>query len=385
MFNATLLLLTLEEQAQISLLHKTIADSNVLHVNAVAAAVWVGYDILLTTDRELNRMWRRRFQVAPSLTYFITRYFSFVYLVYNACFSNSTIRNQMPCTTWGILGAVSIQIISLLVNGLLAVRVYAFCHGGLLMKRVMIALWLSESVIEVALSTLEIIKTCLHIVPPPASLPILGCISDIADISPVTLAAWWDFKHELFWFVCLNRRSSTCIVAHLSRVKAICFGLVAYRFLSVYFKGRLTNEIAQTFLHDGAILFIMVCGANATNIILLYALPKSAMAIMGFPWFIGASSIATSRTILSLRGKRDHIDLVANSSSECDERVSCPIQFFPLDTPASHYIENYQCVSQDLSARQHEPVSQEWIELANNAFIQIPAYKDKSNELQSLH
>ncbi|KAI0092367.1 hypothetical protein BDY19DRAFT_598031 [Irpex rosettiformis] len=270
------------EQGQETLL-KALSDSSITQMNAVAVTVWVGYDILLTTSEEINTMWSRRFVSPPSLMYFITRYFSFSFLVYNAFTTIYSDNTVATCLAWGILEAMSVQIVALLVNGLLAFRVYAFYHGNVKMKWVILGLWVSETIIEVTMVVLAKIETGEPI-PPPSYLPMSGCISDAAETPFSTITSW--ITNTLY--------------------SVICFGLLAYRFITVYFEGHLTSVIAEMFIRDGAMLFIMLCGSNIVNIILLYAAPKSPLILMGFSWFIGAGSISASRTILSLRGGRNN-------------------------------------------------------------------------------
>ncbi|KAI0739306.1 hypothetical protein BC629DRAFT_302385 [Irpex lacteus] len=281
--------------------------------------VWVGYDIALTTSQEIDAMWRRRLTSIPSFMYFVTRYFGFIFLVYNAFSTPSAMptrcgilsadhhilmiaiisnRNTLlSCYVWGMLQAIGVQLLSLLVNGLLAFRVYAFYHGNTRMKRLILTLWILESTIEVAVTIWAKVMTG-EPVPPPENMSISGCISDTAETPFLTILGW--------------------LVNIVYSV--ICFCLIAYRFLTVYFEECMTSGIAERFLYDGALLFILLCGmccygvvyhqrcleqflgSNVVNIVLLYAVPKSPIILIGFSWFIGAGSVASSRTILSLRG-----------------------------------------------------------------------------------
>ncbi|KAI0092362.1 hypothetical protein BDY19DRAFT_991069 [Irpex rosettiformis] len=200
------------------------------------------------------------------------------------------------CSTWGIMLALSVQLVSMLVNGLLAVRVNAIFSGDRYVKWLVLCLWVVETVVELVLSTVSGVESA-EPQPFPTSIPVSGCLPGNGGVPRMTIAAW-----------------VTNIVYSVT-----CFSLITYRFLSVYLRNSLTNELAQTFLRDGAMLFFMVCGmyesdiassvlipkvlgANVVNLVLLYSVPKSLITLAGIPWLVGAFSIASYRTILDLRG-----------------------------------------------------------------------------------
>ncbi|KAI0092368.1 hypothetical protein BDY19DRAFT_929880 [Irpex rosettiformis] len=266
-----------QQEEALEAITKLINDSNVSQMNLVAVTTWVGYDILLTFVPELETMWRRNFFSMPSIIYFIMRYLGFGFLAFSTV-TFLRVNTFELCAAWGILLTITLQVVSLMVNGLLALRVYAFFYDNKYIKPFVIGLWLSEAIIEVTLLTFSAVKSG-NALPPPRYLPIYGCVMDVANSPYLTISAW--IANTVY--------------------SVICLGLLIYKFLTIYVGQSSTKRIAKTCLQDGAMLFVMQCATNVLNMVLMYAVRHSPLASLGLWWFVGVISVAASRTILSLR------------------------------------------------------------------------------------
>ncbi|KAI0793013.1 hypothetical protein BC629DRAFT_1508177 [Irpex lacteus] len=165
-----------------------------------------------------------------------------------------------------------------------------------------------ETIVEIVVTTITRVEAGKSI-PWPSQLPISGCLSGTQLHTPLSSLSSW-------------------IASTVYSV--ICFSLITYRFLAVYINGNVTSELAETFIRDGFILFTMVCGSIVLNIILLYVFPDSVMVTMGLSWLIGASSIASSRTILSLREAARHKSGLT-SEYELPQLQSGPVMISPAN------------------------------------------------------
>ncbi|KAJ7249523.1 hypothetical protein B0H12DRAFT_1121999 [Mycena haematopus] len=286
-------------------LYQTIGDFYKANLNAVAALSWLVYDIIVTLDQEVNRMWRAKFSV-PTFIYFATRYYGLLYMMYDHGLTLCSVStnyslpekvNVSFCRGWGPFEAASVQFLSMAVNALLAIRIDAFYNRSTRVRVFLVFIYIGINrcfSAEVAFSTLTGIDSAdaqIH----PSGVPLPGCI---ANSTPrFGLAAW---------------------VTNLV-YQALCFSLGLYKFFSVFRGDKEVSgsRLAMMFVRDGAMFFLMqvsqiypllhpsdvsrMFGANMVNIILNFGVPKSPLLQICVPWLIATFSVGAPRIILNLK------------------------------------------------------------------------------------
>ncbi|KAJ7221872.1 hypothetical protein C8J57DRAFT_1392392 [Mycena rebaudengoi] len=263
----------MNSEEQFKLLLKTIGDLFVANNNLVATLAWLVYDIIITLDQEIERMWGAPLTL-PSFIYFTTRYYGLFFLVCVLCFwcflisqtnYNLSAKRVIPrnsCDSWGPFESASVQLLSMSANALLAIRIDAFYNRN---RKGSMFLGIST---QVALSSLVLVGSGQAQVHPPG-VPIPGCLS--ASPPRFGIAAW--LANIVYQLLCLTLALSKFFAA---------------------FRGTVSkSRLADMFIRDAA---------NMLNIILAYGTPPSALLNLCVSWIVGAFAVGAPRIILNLKG-----------------------------------------------------------------------------------
>ncbi|KAI0320560.1 hypothetical protein OF83DRAFT_567410 [Amylostereum chailletii] len=225
-------------EKQLVLLQHAVRDSMIVEWNYVAAVTWVLYDILVTMDQEVHRMWKGRLFTPPALTFFVCRYFGLMYLIY-VTFDVSTTRHSTTfCSGVEWFQVAGVVILSILVNMLLAVRIDAFYGGRKIVRWTLLVLYTTETICEVTFAILAAV-TNGRSVPYPPEIPIHGCSSPASPNNSIS-------RGDNAWLV--NFGYHGC-----------CLALIAYRIYEDYRAKNTPMGIQRTFVRDGVIFTLAIC------------------------------------------------------------------------------------------------------------------------------
>ncbi|KAJ7584427.1 hypothetical protein C8J56DRAFT_1166556 [Mycena floridula] len=260
------------------ILYNTIGQLYQANLNWAAALAWVSYDILITLDEEVMRMWRTKLSV-PSFIYFSTRYVGFIYLIWSVSVSTNYKLTVEVCKPWGPIEAAVVQFLSTAVNALLALRIDAFYNRGGKVRYFLIFIFIADTAIEITLSTLSGTNAASASVHPPG-IPIPGCLGGLADAPRLALISW-----------------VTNIV-----YQVLCFGLALYKFFSAFgASGISRSHLASMFMRDGALIFFMIFWSHIVAIVLNYGIPQNPLVEICIPWLVASVTLGAPRIIINLQ------------------------------------------------------------------------------------
>ncbi|KAJ7221876.1 hypothetical protein C8J57DRAFT_244221 [Mycena rebaudengoi] len=283
----------LSPEEQLNFLFKIIGDLLAANQNLVATLAWLVYDILITLDQEIERMWGAPLTL-PSFIYFSTRYYGLFFLIWGtATQTNSNLTAKLRelgplrsrrCTVpiYECKRAASHPNRCILQpqsqsQNFPHLYLLGRIWGGLPSPRPTKYILSTTLQTELAFSSLTGMNSGHAQVHPPG-VPLPGCLSSAAP--RFGIAAW-----------------ITNIV-----YQVLCLALALYKFFAA-FGGEVTkSRLADMFIRDGALFFFMIFGANMLNIILAYGIPESALLNLCVPWIIATFAVGAPRIILNLKG-----------------------------------------------------------------------------------
>ncbi|KAI0692558.1 hypothetical protein BC835DRAFT_1416486 [Cytidiella melzeri] len=224
----------------------------------IAALCFLVWDIIISTDQEVEHIWQTPFQPLK-LVYIFTRYYSVIVLI---------VLNLgvLSCSGWVMVEAVSAVLLEIAVEILLMLRIYALYTGNMRPFVALVPSFIAQVVIMItSLSySLPRIMTSPH------------CIE---TTFPVTIVAY----------------SISSIV-----FEAFLFGLTIYKYWTSRDQPWERVSLLQVLVRDNMWTFLIIFIANFTNTV-LFTIAPTTFANMGFPFLLATFGTVGPRLVLNVR------------------------------------------------------------------------------------
>ncbi|KAI0089218.1 hypothetical protein BDY19DRAFT_132119 [Irpex rosettiformis] len=273
--------------------HRQAIDVSRSRIAALCFLVW---DVLITTDQEIQHIWLTPFQPLK-LLYFFARYYSVIVLI---------VLNVgvLSCHGWILVEAVSAILLEISIEILLMLRIYAMYTGNKITIRTLLPAFVAQI-------TIMIVSLAISL---PRIMTSPGC--EQTDF-PVTIIAY----------------SITSIV-----FEGFLFGLAMFRYWTAHNQGWEKVSLFQLLVRDNMWTFLIIFIANLTNTV-LFTLAPTTFANMGFPFLLAIFGSTGPRLVLNVR--QAHAKKTKSIAAESISSLSVslpliaysPIAVFDPDTP----------------------------------------------------
>lgn len=261
-----------DSYAEIALAVQSIRTNNYIAMGALAFVV---YDYVITFDREVSNVWRRKFTAASALFY-VNRYLSIVSAAL-VIFMNS-ITEQQTCSIAGRIYQGCIVALLMVFALFSALRVYVLWNKNILLLCLILAL----DMVPVATNlSLYIVVTLVAIGPPYSE-----CIT--SDPRPIEL----DLK--------LTRLTRACVIA----ADALVIVLIWIKTFTLHRQARqlrMKTSLATLFLRDGTLYFIVLLVVNTSHFIVYEITRLPYISI----FLTSTTAVLISRFVMNLRQATD--------------------------------------------------------------------------------
>ncbi|KAF9044942.1 hypothetical protein BJ165DRAFT_1474381 [Panaeolus papilionaceus] len=260
-----------------------VRSSQTISYMFVSAGTLMVYDTLLVLPREVTHIWSAKWS-APKVLYLLTRYWGLVILFVDLSVYTHLQTSVQWCQRflWYNMTIGSTSTLSLLVNIVLMMRLYALYGRSIQIVLFLVVIFLAD----IVLAVLSVVFTgpsaySTTFVAPP-SLPLLGCLS-APDISN-TIYGW---------------------IGGLATA-IILFVMMAYKLLSNNrTRPRRTAHtslppLIVAFYRDGTMAFFLIMCVTVVGFILSFTI-DGPLQISYMPWVTVITSACGSRLILHLR------------------------------------------------------------------------------------
>ncbi|KAI0700453.1 hypothetical protein BC835DRAFT_420522 [Cytidiella melzeri] len=231
---------------------------------SIGALAWLLWDILINLDHEVDHIWRRP-RSWVSWLYVILRYAPLChgFAVFPLGLDKDYDFPHFACRIWQVYQIAFVEILILLVECVLVMRVYILYNQNKIILSIII-LGFAVEVIVMVLALALVIPT------------------------------------EHFTQDCLISKAPRVYIAYwLSSLifETFLFALTLYQFSGVALQELRQKSIVFIFIRDGTWAFALIFVLNT----MLYQLENSPLAGMGYFWTICVLSFAGSHVLLNLR------------------------------------------------------------------------------------
>jgi len=232
---------------------------------AVAAEMWMIYDTLLNFDNEIQFIWRR----PNSWVKWVYAFVRYVPLLNGGGVLALSADKTYPasgCRTWIIDQLVVMEVLTIVVEAILVMRLYALYNQNKAMLIVILVAFLAEI-------TLMIVT--------------LGIVIPNQTFSPSCLAEKSPGIYMMFWLSSLV-------------FETFLFVLTLFKFFRNVKRAYKEQSILYVFIRDGTWAFAVIFCAMLLNT-LMYRLIHTPLAGMGYFWALSVMSFSGSHILLNMR------------------------------------------------------------------------------------
>ncbi|THG97380.1 hypothetical protein EW026_g4597 [Hermanssonia centrifuga] len=242
-----------------------IADKRAVTTAAGAALSWMIWDTIIHFDVEVECIWRRP-KLWVKIAYAFIRWLTIFHAGAVLTLNGSARFSTSGCRGWLIHELVYMEVLTLVVEVILVMRLYVLYNQNKIILWAMITFFIGE--ISMMIAVLAIV------------LPRMTFDSDcLVAAAPSFFMAYWlsSLAFETFLFV-------LTLVAFFKSVKRE--------------HGR--HSILYVFVRDGTWAFALIFVCLLLNT-LMYRLNKNPLAGMGYYWGLSVMSFAGSHVLLNIR------------------------------------------------------------------------------------
>ncbi|EIN03539.1 hypothetical protein PUNSTDRAFT_139423 [Punctularia strigosozonata HHB-11173 SS5] len=252
-------------------------DARVLGANALAALTFTFWDICITYDQEIERIWLASWRNPTKWLFLSFRYFSLAaqagLLVQILDISHGTFFDNQQCHAWWMLQVVAIPIVITLVQVVLILRVCALYHHQWLIKSVLATLWIGSV-------SAAVIGTAVYI----------GRIRLNPICAPAEDAETREHAKDMF--------AITISVSFL--LELVLAVLTLAKFIMALKQGWGRTPILSMVVRDGLWAFLLSLGCSIANLHVTVGKPSTS-GIVSYCWTIAFLSFTGSRIVLNMR------------------------------------------------------------------------------------
>ncbi|KAJ3538937.1 hypothetical protein NM688_g6444 [Phlebia brevispora] len=267
-------------------------DERSVHSAGVAALSWIVYDTLIHLDQEIECIWRGA-KPWIKIAYFFIRYAP---IIEEAALKRTTTTDPISgCRGWVWEELIFAEVLTLVVEILLVIRLYVLFNQNKLILASMITAFIAEIAVMVTMLAIALPKMRFQV----------NCL--VSGTPGVFMAFWLSsLAFETFLF-------ALTIVAFFRSVK------------QEYGK----HSVLFVFFRDGTWAFAIIFIAMLLNT-LMYKLEKNPLAGMGYLWCLSVMSFAGSHILLNIRrlGRPEDASAVTLPPLEFESNSAQPMDTF---------------------------------------------------------
>ncbi|KII90948.1 hypothetical protein PLICRDRAFT_39529 [Plicaturopsis crispa FD-325 SS-3] len=253
--------------SEATVLETLIGIGDAVNTSSVAALSLIVWDMLITMDDEVERIWRMQNTMALKWVFLFVRYFGLAYQIGNKLMTYAIplLPPGHVCKPWYLIQMISGQLITTGVDYILMLRIYALYGSN---RRI--------AILFIFLVFAEVVTTICALVSTTPHMKIsLGCLS-------------------------YPSKTLMSMPAVEITVQLVIFSLSMVKYANALRDGWGRVPILKVLMRDGMVsCFILTGLILGSSIVSLTAEPVYAAAI--YTWYLSGMVIAGSRIILNLQ------------------------------------------------------------------------------------